>query len=60
MTPLEKIQSHPLPFAQLMGIAFTDAEPDKVVATMLVRDDLCTLGSAIHGGAIMALADTVG
>src|SRR3954470_23897272 len=60
MTPLEKIQSRPLPFAQLMGIAFSEAEPDKVVATMLVRDELCTLGSAIHGGAIMALADTVG
>ena len=60
MTPLEKIQSHPLPFAQLMGIAFSDAEPDKVTATMLVREDLCTLGHAIHGGALMALADTVG
>jgi 1,4-dihydroxy-2-naphthoyl-CoA hydrolase len=60
MTPLEKIKMHPLPFAELMGIAFTDAEPDTVTATMLVRDDLCTLGSAIHGGAIMALADTVG
>ena len=60
MTPLEKIQSHPLPFAQLMGIAFSDAEPDKVTATMLAREDLCTLGHAIHGGALMALADTVG
>jgi len=60
MTPLEIIQSRPLPFAQLMGIAFTEAGPDKVIATMLVRDDLCTLGSAIHGGALMALADTVG
>jgi uncharacterized protein (TIGR00369 family) len=27
---------------------------------MLVRDDLCTLGNAVHGGAIMAFADTVG
>jgi uncharacterized protein (TIGR00369 family) len=60
MSPLEKIQSRPLPFAQLMGIAFTGAEADRVTATMLVRDDLCTLGNAIHGGALMALADTVG
>jgi len=38
-------QSRPLPFAQLMGITFTDAEPDKVTATMLVREDLCTLAA---------------
>lgn len=60
MTPLELINSRPLPFAALMGIAFVSAEPDRVVATMQVRDDLCTLGSVIHGGAVMAFADTVG
>jgi 1,4-dihydroxy-2-naphthoyl-CoA hydrolase len=60
MTPLEKINSYPLPFAMLMGIGFTEAAPDRVVATMLVREDLCTLGQVIHGGAVMALADTVG
>jgi uncharacterized protein (TIGR00369 family) len=60
MTPLELINSRPLPFAVLMGITFTEAEPERVTATMKVRDDLCTLGEAIHGGAIMALADTVG
>jgi len=27
---------------------------------MLVRPDLCTLGHIAHGGAIMALADSVG
>jgi 1,4-dihydroxy-2-naphthoyl-CoA hydrolase len=60
MTLLEKIQSRPLPFAALMGIAFTEALPDRVTATLLVRDDLCTLGGVIHGGAIMAFADTLG
>jgi uncharacterized protein (TIGR00369 family) len=60
MTPLELINSRPLPFAVLMGIVFTEAEPERVTATMKVRDDLCTLGDAIHGGAIMAFADTVG
>jgi len=60
MTPLEKINSLPMPFAQLMGVTFTHAEPDKVVATMLVREDLCTVGHAIHGGAVMAFADSVG
>ena len=57
---LEMIQSRPMPLAQLMGVTFTEAAKDKVVATMLVRDDLCTLGNTIHGGAIMAFADSVG
>jgi 1,4-dihydroxy-2-naphthoyl-CoA hydrolase len=60
MTPLEKINSMQIPFAQLKGVTFTEAEKDRVVARMLVRPDLCTLGHTIHGGAIMALADTVG
>ncbi|WP_041798708.1 PaaI family thioesterase [Rhodopseudomonas palustris] len=60
MTPLDLINSRPLPFAASMGIVFAEATPDRVVATMLVRPDLCTLGDAIHGGAVMALADTVG
>jgi 1,4-dihydroxy-2-naphthoyl-CoA hydrolase len=60
VTLLEKIQSWPLPFAALMGVTFTEALQDRVTAILLVRDDLCTLGNAIHGGAIMAFADTVG
>lgn len=60
MTPLELIRSRPLPFAALMGVEFTEAGPERVVATMIVRPDLCTLGDAIHGGAVMALADSVG
>jgi uncharacterized protein (TIGR00369 family) len=49
-----------MPFAVLMGVTFTEAESDKVVATMVVREDLCTVGNAIHGGAVMAFADSVG
>jgi uncharacterized protein (TIGR00369 family) len=60
MSLLEKIQNHPLPFARLLGVTFEFAELDRVAAKMLVRDDLCTSGKAVHGGAVMALADTVG
>ena len=60
MTPLEKIQSMKLPFAELKGVSFVEAEKDRVVAKMLVRPDLCTLHHIIHGGAIMAFADSVG
>ncbi|NGX96295.1 MAG: PaaI family thioesterase, partial [Candidatus Afipia apatlaquensis] len=60
MTLLEMIQSRPMPFAALMGVTFVEAAGDKVVATMVVREDLCTLGHSIHGGAVMAFADSVG
>lgn len=60
MTPLETIQSMKMPFAELKGITFVSADLDRVVATMVVRPDLCTLRNTIHGGAVMALADSVG
>jgi uncharacterized protein (TIGR00369 family) len=60
MTPLEKLKSLKMPFAELKGVIFTEAEKDRVVARMLVRPDLCTLGHTIHGGAVMAFADSVG
>jgi len=44
----------------LLGIEFTDVTPDKVVAQLAVRKDLCTIGDNLHGGAIMAFADTLG
>jgi 1,4-dihydroxy-2-naphthoyl-CoA hydrolase len=49
-----------MPFAKLMGITLVEATPDKVVAEMLVRDDLCTTNSILHGGAYMAFADSIG
>src|ERR1700753_1346939 len=60
MTPLEKINSMKMPFAELKGVKFTEADRDRVVARMLVRPDLCTLNHTIHGGALMAFADSVG
>ncbi|MGA8900661.1 PaaI family thioesterase [Bradyrhizobium sp.] len=60
MTPLEKIQSMKMPFAELTGVIFVEAGKDRVVARMLVRPDLCTVSHSIHGGAVMAFADSVG
>lgn len=60
MTLLERIRSRPMPLAVLMGVTFTEAEANRVVATMTVREDLCTVGHTIHGGAVMAFADAVG
>jgi 1,4-dihydroxy-2-naphthoyl-CoA hydrolase len=60
MSLLERIRSHPLPFAELLGVAFVSATPDAVEARMIVRRDLCTLGGFAHGGAIMSFVDTLG
>src|ERR1700742_36136 len=60
MTPLEKLKAMKMPFAELKGVEFVEAEKDRVVAQMLVRPDLCTLRHTIHGGAVMAFADSVG
>ena len=60
MSLLEKIQSMKMPFAELKGVTFVEAEKDRVVAHMLVRPELCTLRNTIHGGAVMAFADSVG
>jgi uncharacterized protein (TIGR00369 family) len=48
------------PFSKLLGIQFLSATPERVFAEMLVRDELCTTPAILHGGAIMAFADTLG
>jgi len=45
---------------ELLGMRFVEAAPERVVAEILIRDDLRTIGGALHGGTLMALADTVG
>ena len=49
-----------LPFARLMGVETLEARPQRIRLRLFVRGDLCTTGSILHGGAIMALADTAG
>jgi 1,4-dihydroxy-2-naphthoyl-CoA hydrolase len=60
MDALDKLKGLRLPFAELIGIEFTEAAAEHVVAEMTVRDDLCTRPAVLHGGAIMAFADTLG
>ena len=61
MLDLAQIQQQLAPlFPGLMGVHLTEAAPDRVRAQMLVRPDLCTAGGILHGGAIMAFADTLG
>ena len=46
--------------ADLLGIRFVDTSADRVIAELTIRDDLRTVGGALHGGTLMAFADTVG
>ena len=45
---------------ELLGMRFVQLDPDRVVAELTIRDDLRTVGGALHGGTLMAFADTVG
>ena len=47
-------------FPALLGIRFLAATQEEIRAEMHVRDDLCTVPGVLHGGAIMAFADTLG
>jgi uncharacterized protein (TIGR00369 family) len=47
-------------FPGLMGVKVVSANPERIVATLEVRPGLCTAGNILHGGAIMAFADTLG
>ena len=60
MDGLQRLRETPLPFAALLGIDYTSATPERVTAELTVRDDLCTRPAILHGGAIMAFADTLG
>ena len=44
----------------LLGIVFREVTQERVVATLQVRPELCTTGGILHGGSIMAFADTLG
>jgi uncharacterized protein (TIGR00369 family) len=39
---------------------FLEVTPERLRAELAVRDDLCTVPGIMHGGAIMAFADTLG
>jgi 1,4-dihydroxy-2-naphthoyl-CoA hydrolase len=60
MDALDRLRQNPLPLATLLGIHFTSATPERVTAELVVREELCTRPAVLHGGAIMAFADTLG
>jgi uncharacterized protein (TIGR00369 family) len=49
-----------MPFASLIGVELVQAGPDMVVGRLEWTPERCTTGGVLHGGALMALADTCG
>lgn len=49
-----------MPFATALGIRIVRAAPDEAVGTLDWAPDRTTAGGALHGGALMTLADSVG
>ena len=47
-------------FPGTLGIRILEASPDRVRASLRVERRLCTVPGVLHGGALMAFADTLG
>ena len=45
---------------QHLGIRFIETEKDRVIAELEIRPELLTTTGALHGGTLMAFADTIG
>ena len=48
------------PFAHFLGIRLVSVTPDRVEAELAVREEFKNRGGVMHGGALMAYADSLG
>ena len=46
--------------SDLLGVRFVETTPERVVAELPYREELTTIGGSLHGGTLMAFADTIG
>jgi 1,4-dihydroxy-2-naphthoyl-CoA hydrolase len=49
-----------MPFAELLGLSVETASKDEVRGSFGWAEELCTAGGVLHGGAVMAAADSLG
>jgi uncharacterized protein (TIGR00369 family) len=49
-----------MPFARLLGMTLDAAEPEEVRGRLAWAPERCTAGGLLHGGALMAFADSLG
>ena len=57
--PLDRLLAV-IPFAASLGMELVAASAEEVVGQLPWREDLCTTGGALNGGALMSLADNMG
>ena len=48
------------PFAHFLGITLVSVAPERLEAELLVREDFTNYNGVMHGGALMAYADSLG
>ncbi len=60
MDSMSILRESALPFANFLGLRLLSATPDRIEAELEVRDELCTRPAVMHGGAMMAFADSLG
>lgn len=56
----QRIDDTPQPLAKLIGVEIVEATKARVTGRLVVRPEICTTFDTLHGGAIMAFADTLG
>ena len=49
-----------MPLCRTLGVRGVESTPERVVVELEWSEDLCTTGGILHGGALMAVADTAG
>ena len=59
MSPTDIVRSS-MPLCATLGVTASDFAADRVVLHLDWRPDLCTGGEVLHGGVLMALADSAG
>jgi 1,4-dihydroxy-2-naphthoyl-CoA hydrolase len=58
--PISIVQERNSPFVQWLAPRWIEATPDRLVAELTVREELCTTPAIAHGGVLMAFADSLG
>ena len=48
------------PFTKLLGVNVLHRSSERTEAELMVREELCNRRGVLHGGAVMALGDTLG
>jgi uncharacterized protein (TIGR00369 family) len=49
-----------MPFTNLLNLRIVEVGPERAVAAAEWASELCTTGGVLHGGYLMAAADTLG